>query len=315
MNTKTFLSTAAVAAIGLALLMVTGFTATVAANGCCFQYGYDQTHHQVTMTTPSLDIRVTTGGEVPHFLFWNPNATDMDRVTYHVMFNQLLEFVDSDEDGTYTPGTDMLTSQVFSLSGIHWDFSGFTTDTDANGTITAVHFNFTTDSVPIYGFQDLFIQLRCHVTIEELAAMKFDVVISGWPWARSDSYLALRWDITVQYPGMSEVPAQVTVEENSFIFGDAYFSYTDTALVDGTTTVTVTGSLEAKHDGTRVYLVYPNFGDGVLEHDPTLGLSSTSTTTTTGGGTIGGLPVLLVVGVGALACAIIAVSVWLSRRR
>lgn len=307
-----FPRSAAVAALSLAFLMVAGFMATAAADGTGFQWQYDAGNKQVTLTTPKLDIRVTTGGQVPHFMFWDPTITDPNlRLTYHVQFQQLIEFNDTNGDGVYTSGTDT-NVRILALAAINWTFSGFLTE-ETNGSLTAIHFNFTlADVQPPHGYEELFVQLRCHVNTSKPEELKFDVVISGWPWANSNTYLALRWDLMVQSPGAGAYRRanqyQYHVENRTYSFDGAYFSYRNTANV-GLSTVPVNSSIDEQVDKTRFYVVYPNFGNETLEHDPEVGLEDTTPPIEPPV-----LPVLLVVGAGALACGVIAAAVLVRRR-
>ena len=303
---------AAVAALGLAFLMLAGFMATAAADSTGFQWQYDAGNKQVTVTTPKLDIRVTTGGQVPHFMFWDPTILDPNaRLTYHVQFHQLIEFDDTNADGVYTNGTDT-NVRVLAMSAINWTFSGFLVD-QVNGSVTAIHFNFTlADVQPPHGYEELFVQLRCHVNASKPEELKFDVVISGWPWANSGTYLALRWDLMVQSPGAGAYrhasQYQYHVENRTYSFDGAYVSYRSTANV-GLSTIPVNSSISEQSDRTRFYIVYPNFGNQTLEHDPEVGLEDTTVVEPPV------VPLLLVVGAGALACGVIAAAVLVRRRR
>jgi hypothetical protein len=302
---------AAVVALGLVFLMVAGFVATTAADGTGLQWQYDAGNKQVTVTTSELDIRVSTGGQVPHFMFWDPTIADPNaRLTYHVQFYQLIEFDDTDADGVYTNGTDT-NVRILALAAINWTFSGFLVE-ETNGSVTAVHFNFTLADVhPPQGYEELFVQLRCHVNASKPEELKFDVVISGWPWANSGTYLALRWDLMVQSPGTAMYRHasryQYHVENRTYAFDGAYVSYRNTANV-GLSTVPVNCSISEQVDKTRFYIVYPNFGNETLEHDPEVGLGDTTVEPPV-------VPLLLVVGAGALACGVIAAAVLVRRRR
>lgn len=301
--------TAVIASFALTLLLVTSVSITAASNGTGFMWQYDAPHQQVTLATDEMTVRVTTGGEVPHFLFWATNTTSVPApVTYHVQFHQIIEFNDTDADAAYTPGMDIVVHPILSLAAIRWDFSNFVTDQE-DDTVSMVHFNFTLDETQGQGYDDLFVQLRFHMNASIPNELKFDIVISGWPWTHPDTFLALRWDLMIQSPGQHSFQHahQTHYENRTYSFDGAYYSYRNTANA-GSSTVPVNCSIEEQTDRTRFYIVYPNFGDDTLVHDPTIGLSSPIPTNSD-------LLVLFAVGAGALACGVIAAFILVRRRR
>jgi hypothetical protein len=292
----------------LALLLIASVSVTAATNGTGFTWQYDGLHQQVTLTTEVMTVRVTTGGEVPHFLFWATNTTS-DQLVYHVQFHQLIEFNDTNADAAYTPGTDNVARPILSLAAIRWNFSDFITEQE-DDTVTAIHFNYTLDSVQGQGYDNLFVQLRFHMNASSPSDLKFDIVISGWPWAYPDTYLALRWDIMLQLPGQHtyQHAHQTQYQNRTYSFDGAYFSYRNIANA-GDTEVPVNSSIEEQTDRTMFYIAYPNFSDETLEHDPTVGLVGSFTPPIPSD-----LVVLFVVGAGALACGVIAAFIIVRRR-
>lgn len=291
------------------MLFSLSLAGTTAAQGLGYQY--DPGARQVTLVTPAINVRVSTGGNVPHFMFWDPNFVDPNtRLTYHVQFYQLIEFNDSNGDGSYTNGTDVVMAPILGLGRVAWDFSGFLTEED-NGQTTAVHFNFTLDEVQGPGMQydELYMELRCHINTTNDNELKFDIVISGWPWVNNDTHLALRWDLMVQSPGTFTYrhAHQYRYENRTFAFDGAYFAYKNSANV-GNDTIDVTSSYESHPDKTMFYLTYENFGDEVLVHDPLIGLDGSVIPPDAL------LPTLIVIGAGALACVVIGAAIWTRRR-
>jgi hypothetical protein len=301
----------ALVTVALSLIMFSSLflAGTTAAQGIGYQY--DLGARQVTLVTPSIDVRVSTGGNVPHFMFWDPNFVDPNtRLTYHVQFYQLFEFNDTDADGTYTNGSDQVVAPILGLGRVSWDFSGFLADENASG-VTAIHFNFTLNDVqgPGTDYDNLYMELRCHINTTNDNELKFDIVISGWPWVHDDTYLALRWDLMVQSPGTHTYrhAYEHRYENQTFAFDGAYFAYQRSANV-GNDTVEVTSNYESHPDKTMFYLVYANFGDDLLVHDPIIGLDGSVIPPDTL------LPTLIVLGAGALACVVIAAAIWTRRR-
>lgn len=302
-------ATLAFTAIALSLLMVSSSSVMAATNGQGIHYQYNPGSKQVTLTTPTLDVRVSTDGNVPHFMFWDPRFTDpATRINYHVQFIQLIEFNDTDDDGTFTAETDHVIDPILGLGRVDWDFSGFLTEED-EGITTAVHFNFTLNYVQGTGFETLYMELRCHINATNNNELKFDVVISGWPWASSDTLLALRWDLMVTMPGMHQYQHAYShrYENRNYSFDGAFFAYKHSANA-GNETVDVTCNYEDHPEHTRFYLVYPNFGDELFVHDPVIGLDGSVVPPNAL------LPILIVIGAGALACLVIAASLWTRRR-
>ena len=297
------------AALALSLLMVSNSTVMATTNGQGIHYQYNPANKQVTLTTPTLDVRVSTDGNVPHFMFWDPTFTDPStRILYHVQFIQLIEFNDMNDDGMFTQGTDHVIDPILGLGQVDWDFSGFITEED-DGTTTAVHFNFTLNYVQGMGFETLSMELCCHINATNNNELKFDVVISGWPWASTDTLLALRWDLMVQNPGMHhhQHAHRYRYENHTYSFDGAFFAYKHSANA-GNETVDVTCNYEDHPEHTRFYLVYPNFGDDLFVHDPVVGLDGSVVPPNAF------LPILIVIGAGALACLVIAASLWTRRR-
>jgi hypothetical protein len=312
MNPVTFSrSRLALVTVALSVIMLSSLSlaGTTAALGIGYQY--DAGARQVTLVTPSIDVRVSTAGNVPHFMFWDPTFVDPNtRLTYHVQFYQLIEFNDTNSDGTYTNGTDHVVAPILGLARVSWDFSGFLTETN-NSEVTAVHFNFTLNDVqgPGISYDDLYMELRCHINTTNDNELKFDIVISGWPWVYNDTYLALRWDLMVQSPGTHTYrhAYQYRYENQNYTFDGAYFAYQHSANV-GNDTVDVTCNYEDHPDKTIFYLVYANFGDDELVHDPIIGLDGSVIPPDAL------LPTLIVIGAGALACVVIAAAIWTRRR-
>jgi hypothetical protein len=312
MNTVTLSrSKLALVAVTFSVIMLFSMSlaGTAAAQGIGYQY--DPGARRVILETPTINVHVSTGGNVPHFMFWDPNFVDPNtRLTYHVQFYQLIEFNDSNGDGSYTNGTDWVMAPILGLGRVAWDFSGFLTE-ENNSQTTAVHFNFTLDEVQGPGIQydDFYMELRCHINTTNDNELKFDIVISGWPWVNNDTHLALRWDLMVQSPGTFTYrhAHQYRYENQTFAFDGAYFAYQNSANV-GNDTIDVTSSYENHPDKTMFYLTYENFGDEVMVHDPLIGLDGSVIPPDAL------LPTLIVIGAGALACVVIGAAIWTRRR-
>ena len=266
---------------------------------------YQQSAGIVTLTTDDIEIRITGANQVPHFHWWNPNNPTVD---YHVMFVKLFEANDTNTNGAFDLGTDVMIGSPFALPTTNWDFSGFEVETDGES-VTAIHFNFTTTSsfdprgagssgeagtIPDMVEFDVYMQIRVHLDMNSPEEFKFDVIIDGWEWTYDDSILVMQFTVTEsehgqQAPG-DDSPTGFQHTGTQFEFSNGYIEYEDTALA-AQNTIQVKASygegtgLEA---GESIYLAFEYFGDETLEYDPVLGILSTEATSFD--------PLLLVVG-------------------
>lgn len=275
----------------LSALLLMGLGAPMAAaQGSGIQY--QESAGTVTLTTDDIAVKVTSVGQVPHFHWWDPNNTAVD---YHVMFVKLFEAQDNNSNGIFDLGTDTMIGPPFALPSANWEFSGFVTEQEGDN-LTAVHFNFTSTSAhdPRPGGQndsygqlpdlpsfDVTVQIRVHMSVEDLGEMKFDVVIGGWTWTYSDSLLVLQFTVSEsdhdETQG-SRDPAGFNQTGTQFNFENGYMQYEGTALAAQNTIQVKASHGEGTGDelGESVYLAFENFGNETLEYDPTIGVETSS---------------------------------------
>ena len=161
---------------------------------------YEYKNGIATITTANITVSVNAPGNVPTLHFKTVSGLE-----YNVMFKQLLEYEDMNEDGAFQYNETIEGVPMVSLTSLQWLFSGFVTD-EVEGEIQAIHFNFTSDAVVGMISPDLEVNLAMHLYLEDQiiggyellggAEFKFDLFISGWEWANNDTLLALRFDIT-----------------------------------------------------------------------------------------------------------------------
>ena len=161
---------------------------------------YEYKNGIATITTANITVSVNAPGNVPTLHFKTTSGLE-----YNVMFKQLLEYEDLNEDGAFQYNETIEGTPMVSLTSIKWLFSGFVTD-EVNGEIQAIHFNFTSDEIVGMISPDLEVNIAMHLYLEDQiidgyellggAEFKFDLFISGWEWANNDTLLALRFDIT-----------------------------------------------------------------------------------------------------------------------
>ena len=161
---------------------------------------YEYKNGIATVTTNNVTISVNAFGNVPVFHF----KTQAD-YGYTVLFKQLIEYDDANEDGVFQYNESLTGIPILSLTSMRWDFSDFVTEENAESEVIAVHFNFTSESmVGIYADFEMTIAAHLYLADQVIdgyelvggAELKFDLYISGFPWNEDYTYLALRFDIT-----------------------------------------------------------------------------------------------------------------------
>jgi len=270
----------------------------------------------VTLTTDVIDIRVTGANQAPHFHWWDPNSPTVD---YHVKFVKMFEANDTNANGAFDIGDDIMIGAPFALSAANWDFSGFDTEMDGES-VTAIHFNFTTTeiydprpggvsgdytSLPNMAEFDVYVEIRVHLDMDNPGEFKFDVIIDGWEWTYDESILVMQFTLTQSEHGQADgtdAPSGFQHTGTEFNFANGYMEYEETALA-AQNTLEVKASygegtgLEA---GESVYLAFENFGNERLEYDPTIGIIpadavALDTTLLLVGGAVVGIVILVLV--------------------
>jgi hypothetical protein len=127
-------------------------------------------------------------------------------MNYTVIFKQLIEYQDLNEDGVFQYNESLPGMPLLTLTSVKWIFSGFTTEQDGD-VITALHFNFTSEEIMVGLYAGLDITISMHLYLEDQviegyeleggAEVKFDIYLSDWPWQEEDSNLAIRFDIVL----------------------------------------------------------------------------------------------------------------------
>ena len=248
-----------------------------------------ETSGPAIVSTDELTVRVNPG-PVPHFWYWSADGSQDE--AYHVKFQHLIEYSDSNDDGLFTSNETASGGASFSMSSGKWEFSGFTTEDgdslESGETADTVKFSYTlvgsirgkqngqnnTPSATKIASENLVIVLTCHVNTDDSNKMKIDIYIENWNFASEDNRLAVRTDFITDN-------GSHTIEEgdNGYQIGDAFYSYEDSATADGQS-VTVTANAEETEQttGIKVWFNYPSFTD-TLDHDPTIGIGDLSAET------------------------------------
>lgn len=278
---KTSLALFALILIGIGVPL-----AAAQSTGILYQYSAGI----ASLETDDIAVKVTGNDQAPHFHWWDTNNPTVD---YHVMFVRLFEANDTDSNGIFDNGTDIMIGAPFVLPTTGWDFSDFET-VEEDGNTTEVHFNFTTEAtfdprpegtgtdygnLPNLPEFDVAIEVRVHMYLENPGEFKFDLVVEGWSWTYEDSLLVLMFTVTESAHGQSHGdtdPSGFHRTGTTFQFENGYFQYNETALAaNNTLQVRASyGAASGGYSGNAVYLSFANFGNETLEYDPILGVLS-----------------------------------------
>ncbi|MFW9962448.1 MAG: hypothetical protein ACFFCX_02730 [Candidatus Sifarchaeia archaeon] len=273
--------------LALFALMLMGIGVPLAAaqsTGILYQYSAGI----VSLETDDIAIKVTGNDQAPHFHWWDPNNPTVD---YHVMFVRMFEANDTNSDGIFENGTDIMIGAPFVLPTTGWDFSDFET-VEEDGNTTEVHFNFTTEAtfdprpegtgtdyghLPSLPAFDVNVSINIHMYLDSPSEFKFDLVVEGWNWTYEDSLLVLMFTVTESAHGQTQGdidPSGFHKVSTMFQFENGYFEYEETALAaNNTLQVRASfGDAPGGYSGNAVYLSFENFGDATLEYDPILGV-------------------------------------------
>lgn len=273
--------------LALFALMLIGVGVPLAAaqsTGILYQYSAGI----ASLETDDIAIKVTGNDQAPHFHWWDPNTPNVD---YHAMFARMFEANDTNDNGIYDNGTDLMIGAPFALPTTGWEFSGFETVED-DGNTTEVHFNFTTEAefdprpegtgtdygnLPLVPAFDVEIQVNVHMYLDSPGEFKFDLIISGWNWTYTDSLLVLMFTVTESAHGQEHgdtAPSGFQRDGTKFQFENGYFEYNETALAANNTLQVKAsyGDASGGYSGNAIYLSFANFGNETLEYDPVLGV-------------------------------------------
>ncbi|MHA2602011.1 MAG: hypothetical protein AM324_007775 [Candidatus Thorarchaeota archaeon SMTZ1-83] len=307
--------------ITLALAALLASVPFVAAQSSGIEYQH--ANGVVSLTTDTIGVKVSAYNQVPHFHFWDENDTTPG-ADYHVLFSNIFEANDTNDNGVYDAGVDHRYGDPYTLPATDWDFSGFITEQDGD-VITAVHFNFTNSEtyappvttvladMPIS--MNLEIEIRVHINLTNSNQMKFDFSLEGWEWMYEDSLLVFQFTVAEsehgQNAGTSE-PADFNQDSEGyrFEFGDAYMECAKYAFTgNGTHQVQMKashGNTEQNQESKSVYLAFEYFGNETLDYDPTLGVLSTAANP---------LDITTMLLVGGSAAAVIVVAALIVKMR
>lgn len=212
---------------------------------------------KVTVTTSQASISVTGGNNVP---FYHIQLTNSNK-SYEIKFQNLQEFVDSNNDGQFQ-NSELVPLSSTSFPGLGWNFSGFNTVNDTNGNIQNVNFNFTHTATTS-------ISLNNHIDVANGNQVKFDILLNNYLWQSSNTSAKLA--IKIQVAGGNLTAG---ANANDLSFGSGFFNTVSTASspngnVGVTTQIVNTNTF---------YIIFDHFSSNITL-DPLFGVLSTSGST------------------------------------
>lgn len=231
----------------ISLMLLSGSQIGVIAQGPPVDVSSDN----FTVDTGQITIKVTGGGNVPIYTFWE---TVNDDTEYRVQFTKIFEVFDDNSDGVYDQDTDRIVpGPPYALAALSWDFSEVTSDEDGS------HFNISS-SDGLFTFAN-------HVG-NDATSLKFDVIISeDFTFQSTESLLVLGFSLKNIENAGDETIEQV---ESSVAFDDAFFNIEETAQ-DENGDINVGLSTGSEEGGSLAYIAYEQF-TGQMVHDPTVGI-------------------------------------------
>lgn len=209
------------------------------------------------------------------------NETTETETELKVKFREVVEFVDTDGDGAYTPKADR-DVQRLKLDDLRWTVAAPTDVTSAGGVAgkrivgTGAFPENGTLAFVLYVYGEF---AEVNGTSLRPTEVKIDILFQDFPYQANDSRLALlvkaeqEIDIEVEEEkDDGEVEGLRAVGANH----SAYFKWADNATVDGVVKPVVASILESEEDGQGVERKYAlAYARGAsINHDPVLGVDS-----------------------------------------
>ncbi|TFF90321.1 MAG: hypothetical protein EU548_03610 [Promethearchaeota archaeon] len=224
-----------------------------------------------------IDINVNYEDELTiEVSYYKEEDDDDSEIEFGVIFQQIIEFNDTDNDGIYNSSTDS-TVQNVSLKPISLvDNFTYSLSEETN----LYYFKFTTDnnnfSIHMYVAEEFTIYNN---TLINPTQAKLDIEISNFNYSANNSSLALKTKLVSEY----EYEEDDDIEENDDdddheeegieVLSNGFtgiFSWHKNATIDGESKIVNTTSIEIENEDNIFYLVYPHGTE--IYHDPTIGM-------------------------------------------
>ncbi|MGY5876900.1 MAG: hypothetical protein RTU30_14215 [Candidatus Thorarchaeota archaeon] len=227
----------------------------------------------------TFKIGVTTGIDGVEFKveYEVENGTAETEREFEVRFEELVEFLDVNDNGVYDDEVD---TEVQTLLLVDFDPIIYTIENGSSGNIHIFDV-MTTDGIfwartyAIGDFADI------NGTTVAPTQVKIDVIISGFNFSLNDSRLALKVKLETstettfddstedEEDGRAIDEAEIDIVMSGF---NGFFSWKETAEIDGVTHAVNSSIHELEGNEQEIYLNYPQ-GD-VIIHDPKVGFEN-----------------------------------------
>lgn len=232
----------------------------------------------------SVSIKTSSAGLELELEFEQGNETVETEIEFEILFTEIVEYRDLVVDGLYNESNDE-TIQIYKLD--NFDPIIYTVETVNNETVHIFSVQ-TVDGVfsaTLYASGEF---ANVNDVIVAPTQVKVDVGIHNFNYTEDDSVLALKVKLEsesgVDYEeddetedelqGRSDNESEIDVSLGDY---SAFFSWIETAMVDGVVQEVKATPLDIDSEETKIYLNYPR-GNEII-HDPKIGMADLLTST------------------------------------
>jgi hypothetical protein len=227
----------------------------------------------------SFQISVQVGSDGAEFQieFESETATNESERQFEVRFDELIEYIDVNDNGVYDDSTDNV---VQTLTLDSFEPIVYTVENTASGPVHIIDV-LTTDGIfgaRVYAVGDF---TEVNGTVIAPTQVKIDVFIRNFNFTEGDSFLALKVELgselETSIDNMTEDEEDGRAVDESavdFLLTDVtgFFSWKESAEIDGVTHLVNSTIDEVTATEQDIYLSYPH-GDEII-HDPKIGFEN-----------------------------------------
>ncbi len=226
------------------------------------------THHEIEIELDSEE-EIKVSMELSKF-----NNTPEPEIEISVEFREIIEFEDNNENGIYDSGDEEVS--VYDLRKVDYREIEYSTRTTQDGETEHILTAQTTDSifkVVVHAVGNFAIIESGTISPSEI---KIDLIIKNYPYEEENTQLALfaklesEEEMEEEHGGSGDDSDDERKVLITAAAAEAYFSWAESAEVDGIDTPVKT-STETEEDGDlRIYFAYEKGTE--INHDPKLGV-------------------------------------------
>lgn len=220
-----------------------------------------------------FQIEINGGGQVPFYHF---NVSD---TAFFLKFQKIIQYNDTNENRIYDAG-ELIGGQnsTLQLTSVQWDFI----DNSENSEINQIEFAFRSLKINNPFFKDVQIELNNKYYTGALA-VKFDIIISGWPFVEEATGLSLEFELMWSQDSEEEKPfSKESNETGVYLYNKANEDLVAYFDITSEIEITIGDEVKTKHailndtasehaSKLNIYINYPKFDS--LVHDPEFGTS------------------------------------------